>query len=62
MSKTELIKQLGNPSAIKAAQMLGYKDRQSIYQLPEVLTDRQSQAVIMRMKANGIKVPAEWQG
>lgn len=60
MTKTELMKQLGNPSAIEAAKLLGYKDRQSIYQLPEVLTDRQYQAVIMRMKAHGIAVPAEW--
>ena len=46
-----------------AAIRLGYNSTRpdnNIIRLPEVLTKRQADAIIMRMKAKRIKVPPEW--
>jgi hypothetical protein len=59
MKKYDLVKYLGG-NVIKAAEKLGYIHRNSIYQLPETLTDRQAKCVMMRMKAKRIKIPPEW--
>lgn len=62
ITKQQLIEYLGG-SAIKAANSLGYKHKRAdnnINRLPDVLTDKQSDAIILRMKAKRIKVPHEW--
>jgi transposase-like protein len=58
MKKQQLIDLLGNPSQI--AKRLGIAHRNNVYAWPEELTDRQSDNVIVRMKAARIKVPPEW--
>ena len=60
MTKTELKNYLGG-NVVSMAARLGYKDRQSIYRLPEILTPRMAAAITMRMRANGIKVLAGWE-
>ena len=62
MKKQDLITYLGG-TAMTAAIRLGYNSTRpdnNIIRLPEVLTKRQADAIIMRMKAKRIKVPPEW--
>lgn len=64
MDKKKLIDYLGG-SCAKAANRLGYVSanaRNNIQRLSNPLTPRQVQTITMRMKANRIKIPAEWQG
>lgn len=62
IKKSELIEYLGGTS-VRAAHSLGYtcyRAENNINRLPDVLTERQVNLVIMRMKAKRIKVPVHW--
>jgi len=58
MKKSDLLQFFG--SALKFASRLDYASRNSFYNLPDILTDRQRGDVIRRMKAKRITVPKEW--
>jgi len=58
MKKQDLIDLLGKAPTL--AKKLNFKHRNIVYGWSEELTERQSANVIMRMKANRIKIPKEW--
>lgn len=58
MKKQQLIEMFGNAPAI--AKRLGLKHRNVVYGWPDELTDRQSENVIIRMKAHRIPIPKDW--
>ena len=59
MKKSELINYLGRP-VHKAAERLGYADRQSLNRFPDDLDGKHKNVIFMRMRANRIKIPKEW--
>ena len=59
MNKKELVTYIGGTYE-QIAHKLDFASKQSIAQLPEVLTDKQSRNIIRRMMAARIKVPKEW--
>jgi hypothetical protein len=59
MTKTELRNHF-NANGAQISALLGYEHRNWWYGLPEVLRERQSKSVVMRMKANRIKIPKHW--
>lgn len=60
--KKKLIELLGgtNTTAARALGYSGLRADNNISRLPDVLTERQSASIVLRMKANRIKVPVEW--
>lgn len=62
ITRQQLLDYLGGTYS-SVAHKLGYKNKRAdnnIRQLPDVLTERQRDAIILRMKAKRIKVPASW--
>lgn len=61
MKKQKLIEYLGGSaqSAAKKLGYTGYRGDNNITRLPDTLTARQCDVIIMRMKANRIKLPPE---
>lgn len=65
VTKAQILDYLGGEkkSCGEVARKLGYKHPRSdnnIRNLPDVLSEGQADAIIMRMKANRIKVPKHW--
>jgi hypothetical protein len=62
ITKNDLLSHLGGTYS-NCARKLGYSGPRAdnnISRLPEVLTDRQAAAIMLRMKAKRIKIPPEW--
>jgi hypothetical protein len=61
-TKQQLIEHIGG-SYSEIAKKLGYKHRRAdnnIARLPDLLTERQQDAIMFRMRAKRIKIPVEW--
>lgn len=62
ITKQDLLDNLGGTYSNVAKKLgyTGFRADNNISRLPDVLTHRQIRVIIMRMKANRIKVPKEW--
>lgn len=62
ITKQSLLDNLGGTHS-KVARKLGYVGNRAdnnIIRLPDILTERQANVIIMRMKAKRIPVPKDW--
>lgn len=62
ITKQKILNYLGGTHS-KVARRLGYKGPRAdnnIIRLPDILTPRQCDSIILRMKAKRIPVPKEW--
>lgn len=62
ITKDMLHKLLGKSNADVAKRLgyTGYRADNNISRLPAILTNRQARVIIMRMRAENIKVPKSW--